>query len=204
MDSRTVCLCSAAFRRICSRMMSAFSLSTRPRALASASIRRSSFLCLSSISCSIVAVENSPNTTNTFNPTLFHSIWPLLQQWWEAYLFSWPPVSVLTPPVCGDFPHSELAVGEQRDRFFMSYTLAQHSTAQEMEMEWHKWKLSTKMSIRRRPYLLPKLVFITLSGQFILILSSLQRTKWKWHHFWDQLIYIYMFPGGLHCIFIIP
>lgn len=57
MDSRTVCRCSAAFRRICSRMMSAFSRSTRARAFDSASMRRSSFLCLSSISCSIVAVK---------------------------------------------------------------------------------------------------------------------------------------------------
>lgn len=57
MDSRTVCRCSAAFRRICSRIISAFSLSTRARAFASASMRMSSFLCRSSISCSIVAIE---------------------------------------------------------------------------------------------------------------------------------------------------
>lgn len=54
-DSRTVCLCSAAFRRICSLIRSAFSLSTWARALASASMRSRSFLCLSSISCSMVA-----------------------------------------------------------------------------------------------------------------------------------------------------
>lgn len=70
MDSRTVCLCSAAFRRICSRMMSAFSLSTRARALDSASIRRSSFLCLSSISCSIVAVKTH-HTTGTWTTAHF-------------------------------------------------------------------------------------------------------------------------------------
>ncbi len=57
MDSRTVCRCSAAFSRICSRMMSAFSRSTRPRALDSASTRSISFLCRSSISCSTVAAE---------------------------------------------------------------------------------------------------------------------------------------------------
>jgi len=55
MDSSTVCLCSAAFRRICSRMMSAFSRSRRPRAFDSASTRSISFLCLSCISCSMVA-----------------------------------------------------------------------------------------------------------------------------------------------------
>ncbi len=54
-DSRTVCLCSAAFRRICSLIRSAFSRSTWARALASASTRSRSFLCLSSISCSTVA-----------------------------------------------------------------------------------------------------------------------------------------------------
>lgn len=62
MDSRTVCLCSAALSRICSRMMSAFSLSTLARAFDSASMRRSSFLCLRSISCSIVAVEERGDT----------------------------------------------------------------------------------------------------------------------------------------------
>lgn len=55
MDSSTVCLCSAAFRRICSRMMSALSRSTLARAFASASTRNISFLCRSSISCSTVA-----------------------------------------------------------------------------------------------------------------------------------------------------
>lgn len=67
MDSRTVCLCSAAFRRICSRIISAFSLSTRARALVSASMRSISFLCLRSISCSIVAVEI---TTQVLKPRL--------------------------------------------------------------------------------------------------------------------------------------
>ena len=69
-DSRTVCLCSAAFSRICSRIMSAFSRSTRPRALDSASMRSSSFLCLSCISCSMVAEIEVDPAQLELQPTL--------------------------------------------------------------------------------------------------------------------------------------
>lgn len=57
MDSRMVWRCSAAFRRICSRVMSAFSRSALARARASASTRSISFLCRSSISRSMVAAR---------------------------------------------------------------------------------------------------------------------------------------------------
>lgn len=116
MDSRTVCLCSAAFRRICSRMISAFSLSTRPRALASASIRRSSFLCLSPISCSIVAVKMAPQVEYVKHySTLSCALTTSCRYCNVSHLFSWPPVSAQTPPVCEGFLHSVLAVEEELD-----------------------------------------------------------------------------------------
>ena len=56
-DSRIVFLRSAALSRICSSVMSLFSLSTTALALISASMRFMSFLCRKSASCSMVSVQ---------------------------------------------------------------------------------------------------------------------------------------------------
>lgn len=155
MDSRTVCLCSAAFRRICSRMISAFSLSTRARALDSASMRSSSFLCLSSISCSIVAV-----TTRSAMST-----WSSVQD---------PAVSVTVVRCVPFLMASCFCTDSSCLRRFSSFrTCWKKTNKQKIKVCTASNFKSTQSICGRRAHLLPELVLVTLSGQLVLILSSL-------------------------------